>query len=239
MKPDPNYAQYLAQWNDAYQRLNYNQGLSSYFLGKSHDWAESSFAPTHHFARVLEVGAGTGAHIDSVRHTFDEYVMTDMNIDILQTAAKRSAATRNVRTEQQDATKLTYPDASFDRLIATHVLEHLPAPHQVLREWHRVVKPGGVITLVLPCDPGIAWRLGRAIGSRAKFVKVGMAYDYWMAREHINAINNLHALVQFYFDEVESFWRPFAIPSMDINLFYICHIKVGHNDKECNAKAIV
>lgn len=226
MKPDPDYAQYIAKWTEVYQPLNYDQGLSSYFLRKSHEWAENSFSQKQHFSRVLEVGAGTGAHVDSVRHTFEDYVMTDASLEMLEKSTPLKAKSGHIHTEQQDATNLSYPDASFDRLIATHVLEHLAEPHRVLREWHRVVKPGGIITLVLPCDPGIAWRLGRAVGSRPKFVKAGLAYDYWMAREHINAINNLHALVKYYFDEVEELWRPFGVPSIDLNLFYICHIKV-------------
>jgi SAM-dependent methyltransferase len=105
------------------------------------------------------------------------------------------------------------------------VLEHLPAPHAVLREWSRVVKPGGIISLVLPCDPGIAWRLGRAVGSRGKFVRAGLDYDYWMAREHINAINSLVALVEYYFPHREVAWKPFRVPSMDLNLFYIAHLR--------------
>lgn len=42
------------------------------------------------------------------------------------------------------------PDASFDFLIAAHVLEHLPNPIRALEEWCRVVKPGGLIYVVLP-----------------------------------------------------------------------------------------
>ena len=53
-----------------------------------------------------------------------------------------------------------------------------------------------------------------------------MEYDYWMAREHINPINNLVALLRYYFPERQESWAPLRIPSMDLNLFYLAHLKV-------------
>lgn len=226
MKPDPDYASYLLQWSNIYHALNYDRGLSSYFLRKSHDWAERGFTIAQHFPRVLEVGAGTGAHLSHIRHGYDEYVMTDSHPEMLDRIVAKRQWPGTVRVEKQDATRLDYPDQQFDRLIATHVLEHLERPHEVLREWSRVVRPGGIISILLPCDPGLAWRLGRAIGSRPKFRKAGLEYDYWMAREHVNSINNLVSLIQYYFDDRSEAWHPMRIPSMDLNLFYVCHLKV-------------
>jgi len=48
------------------------------------------------------------------------------------------------RVEQMDATRLDYPDASFDFVYSFVVFEHLPEPGKVLREATRVLKPGGV-----------------------------------------------------------------------------------------------
>lgn len=225
MKPDPSHEEYVRRWAELYESLNYNQGMAGYFLGKSHEWCERAFSSDDHFPRVVEVGAGTGVHIGYVRHGFDEYVMTDLNPPMLDKIRSEGHSGRVV-TACEDATALSFPDASFDRLIATHVLEHLPAPHEVLREWTRVLKPGGVMSLVLPCDPGLAWRLGRAVGSRGKFVRAGIAYDYWMAREHINSINNLVSLLRYYFDDVGEQWLPCRVPSMDLNLFFIAHVRV-------------
>lgn len=41
-------------------------------------------------------------------------------------------------------------DASFDFLIASHLLEHVANPLRALMEWHRVLKPDGVLLLVVP-----------------------------------------------------------------------------------------
>jgi len=225
MKSDPDHDDYLRRWSEMYDHGNYGKGLAGHFLKRSHSWCERPFGPEVFFPRVLEVGAGTGMHLRYVRHRFDEYLMTDLNPPMLAKIRVDAHAGR-VTTAQADATALQYPDRSFDRLIATHVLEHMPSPHLALREWARVLKPGGMLSLVLPCDPGMAWRIGRAVGSRGKFVRAGIDYDYWMAREHVNAINNLVAFVRYYFQDLHEQWMPLRVPSMDLNLFYIAHIRM-------------
>src|SRR6187551_2585495 len=119
MRPDPSHEQYLRQWAQLYERLNYDQGLAGYFLGKSHVWCERAFGPETHFGKVLEVGAGTGVHLSQVRHGFDEYIMTDLNPPMLAEASGSPARSDGrVTTRAEDATALSFPDASFDRLIA-------------------------------------------------------------------------------------------------------------------------
>ena len=223
MRQDPDFSDYMRKWTAVYERQNYEGGLAGYFLSKSHEWCERAYSASDHFSRVLEVGAGTGKHLQFVRHGFDEYVLTDMHTQMLEQVTQ--SAGRAVSVEVQDATKLTYADGSFDRLIAAHILEHLPEPHKVIREWMRVLKAGGVLSIVLPCDPGFAWRLGRNLGPRKSFTDVGIDYDYWMAREHINPVNNLVSFLRFYFgEEISEKWLPLRISSMDVNLFYIAHI---------------
>lgn len=222
---DPEHAAYLRQWAELYQSKNYDQGLAGYFLRKSHEWAEATWSSDQHFSRVLEVGAGTGVHVRFVRHAFDEYYLTDIHPPMMEKIIL-PATQSNLIVQVEDASRLSFPDDSFDRVIAAHVLEHLYKPHEILREWVRVLKPGGILTLVLPCDPGMMWRLGRYAVARRNFIKAGMQYDYWMAREHVNAVNNLVALVHYYFSDIEERWLPARIPSMDLNLFYIAHLKV-------------
>lgn len=226
--PHPDHTAYLKQWAALYEGKNYDTGLTGYFLKKSHEWSESSFGEDVHFSKVLEVGAGTGMHIKYVRHSFDEYFLTDLNPPLMDRIVISSSlrASGKIVVSPEDATSLSFPDNTFDRVIAAHVLEHLYQPHLVLQEWIRVLKPGGVLTLVLPCDPGVLWRLGRFAVARKKFIEAGLLYDYWMAREHVNPINNLVSFVRHYFGDIREEWLPMRIPSIDLNLFYIVHIKV-------------
>src|SRR6185437_7267708 len=78
MQPDHSYDDYMIRWTSAYQSANYDRGLAARLLTMSHIWCERAFGHNKHFSRVLEVGAGTGIHIQNVRHTYDEYVLTDL-----------------------------------------------------------------------------------------------------------------------------------------------------------------
>lgn len=49
-----------------------------------------------------------------------------------------------------DAVTLPLSDATLDYLCSSHVLEHLPNPLVALHEWHRVLRPGGSLYLVVP-----------------------------------------------------------------------------------------
>ena len=228
IKPHPNQTNYNSLWVNAYKTLNYGSSLSSRLLRTSHELAERKFPRNTHLDRVLEVGAGPGIHLDYVRHSFSEYFITDLRQDMLDKAERKYSPklARRVIYKKENAAKLSFNMNEFNRLLAIHVLEHLKNPHEVLTEWARVVSPGGIMTIVLPCDPGFLWRMGRYFGPRRNAIQLGLEYDYWMAREHINPINNLVNLIRYYFDRLEETWFPARLPSVDLNLFFICHIKV-------------
>jgi len=155
-------------------------------------------------------------------------VLTDPDEKTLEVARRKLHGRfgEKLQYETHSGEGLSYADNSFDRLIATHVLEHIYQPHLALKEWRRVVRNGGVISILIPTDPGIAWRLGRHFGPRKNAIAQGIAYDYVMAREHVNPCNNLVAMLRHYFPERTESWWPFAIPSIDLNLFFVCHVVV-------------
>jgi SAM-dependent methyltransferase len=49
-----------------------------------------------------------------------------------------------------DASAIPLPDASQDYVFSSHVLEHLPDTIRTLNEWLRLLKPGGVLFILLP-----------------------------------------------------------------------------------------
>lgn len=49
-----------------------------------------------------------------------------------------------------DATALADPDARFDGVLSLDVLEHIPQPDLALREFARVLRPGGTLVLTVP-----------------------------------------------------------------------------------------
>ena len=227
LRPDPDPQVYQSRLDATYHARNYGGSLAARMMRRGHDLLERPFDADDMFPTVVEVGAGTGEHLPHVRHRFDRYFLTDLNPTRLADARAslpHDLAAR-VTVTSEDATRLSFADASVDRLIACHILEHLPNPHAVLREWHRVVCPGGVLSILLPCDPGMLWRTGRALGPRTAARRAGIEYDYWMAREHVNSIGNLVTLIRYYFETREETWFPAVLPSVDLNLFYLCQIR--------------
>jgi SAM-dependent methyltransferase len=66
-------------------------------------------------------------------------------------ASHRSGAFRSVR--YLDVSRpFRFPDSTFEAVLATHVLEHLPpdAAERCLRETHRVLAPGGILRVAVP-----------------------------------------------------------------------------------------
>lgn len=51
-----------------------------------------------------------------------------------------------------DARHLEYPDGGIDEVYSSHLIEHIPAPQcdSLLKEWHRVLKPGGLLVIRCP-----------------------------------------------------------------------------------------
>ena len=222
---DQAWLDYRARFHNVYDQYNYASPLQAAVMGASHRLAERQFKRDHYYPRVLEVGSGTAEHLRYVSHRFDQYVLTDADSSALDVAKKKCEGMHAgaLSFEVAKGESLDYEDDSFDRLIAVHVLEHILQPHLALKEWSRVVKKGGVMSILIPTDPGIAWRLGRHLGPRKRALQDGIAYDYVMAREHVNPCNNLIALIHHYFPRRTEAWWPFALPSIDLNLFYVCH----------------
>jgi len=229
MRKEPSYEQAYVQ---SYDQHNADRTLAGRFLQKSHMLLESTLPKEDSAGTILEVGAGSGHHFAYVEKNFSKYIMTDASQDMLSIASEKyqkEISTGLLEIDEQNATALSYPDHSVDRLIATHVLEHLPDPVSVLKEWNRVVRPGGIISIVLPCDPGLLWRFGRYLGPRRNAKKKGIAYDYLQAAEHINSIFNLVVFMRHHFEDLSESWYPAMVPVPDLNLFYVCHARTAKN----------
>lgn len=54
----------------------------------------------------------------------------------------------HVKLEKMDATKLDYPDNSFDRVLAAYFISTVPEPVKVVEEMKRVCRPGGYLVFL-------------------------------------------------------------------------------------------
>src|SRR6266545_2884968 len=68
------------------------------------------------------------------------------------------------RATMQDLERLTYADASFDLVVSSHVMEHVPNPWRALAEVRRVLRPAGRYVFSIPFRyPALAETIVRAV----------------------------------------------------------------------------
>ena len=64
--------------------------------------------------------------------------------------AGKFGSNRKLRLINADGTNLPFPENSFDLILCTEMLEHIPSPIALLREVARVKKPQGIFILSTP-----------------------------------------------------------------------------------------
>jgi ubiquinone/menaquinone biosynthesis C-methylase UbiE len=132
-------------------------------LGRRHDVAQHYEGRAKHRAlelldlapglRVLDVGAGTGldnAQIADAVRPGGVAVGLDLSTTMLTVSRKRSDAP----LVQADCRALPITTASIDRIFSAYVLDLIPTTGitQALEEFHRVLRPGGLLTLASLTD---------------------------------------------------------------------------------------
>lgn len=88
--------------------------------------------------KLLDVGCGRKPYKDTYFATATSYVGIDHLTENSQPDIVASAL------------DLPFDDKSFDTVVCTEVLEHIPDPLRVLCEMHRVLKPSGYLILTTP-----------------------------------------------------------------------------------------
>lgn len=96
--------------------------------------------------RVLEVGCGHGLHAGKYSKRFAYYGI-DLSASLIDTCRRNIDDGTFVTS---NALSLPFADGTFDAVIGSAILHHLPRPEVALEEWQRVVRPGGDVTLIEP-----------------------------------------------------------------------------------------
>jgi SAM-dependent methyltransferase len=121
--------------------------------------------------RILDLGCGFGRHSYQAARLGAEVVAFDASADevrnvqdtfgAMAVAGELDAEAARVGAVQGDALKLPFVDGSFDRVIASEVLEHIPADETAMAELARVLRSGGSMAVTVPrCGPEfVNWAL--------------------------------------------------------------------------------
>jgi phosphatidylethanolamine/phosphatidyl-N-methylethanolamine N-methyltransferase len=130
--------------------------------------------------RILEVGVGTGITLPGYSSR-NRIIGIDLSEAMLRKARRRVAdlsLTNVQKLEVMDAQHLSFPDASFDVVVANHVISTVPNPEAALDECARILRPGGEMILLsrIGADAGLRHLVElllqpivRRLGWRAEF----------------------------------------------------------------------
>ena len=185
---------------------------------------------------VLDMGCGAGRHAFETVRRGCRIVALDQSleelVDVRNTfAAMIEAGELHDKVQGQpvsaDALKLPFADETFDRIICSEVLEHIPDDQTAIGELARVLRPGGSIAVTVPAwvAEKICWKLSdeyyapKAVGGhvriyrraqlRSKIRQVGLlpcGWDrahalhspYWWLKCAVGPANDKHRLVRAY-----------------------------------------
>ena len=147
--PDPDYLKH-DQYKDA-ARLSARGYLHATYSRNPYGWFKWLFdryqLPPQ--ARILELGAGAGWLWQDNAERIPagwQITLSDFSPGMLDEQRRTLAqVAHEFSFEEIDAQAIPYPDATFDAVIANHMLYHVPDRPQAIAELRRVLKPGGTL----------------------------------------------------------------------------------------------
>jgi len=102
-------------------------------------------------SKVLDIGAGGCPHREKFNHckyfTQDFTQLSDLQIQNQEGYGRIDFVS--------DILEIPVPDKSYDAILCTEVIEHIPDPISAIQEMSRILKPGGILLITAPLQSGL------------------------------------------------------------------------------------
>ena len=143
---------------------------------------------------ILDIGCGNARDILPMLRDGAVIVGVDLSEGMIRQARADLAAAgyRDVRLEVGDATALQFADGTFDKIVCSEVIEHIPDADKAMAEMHRVLRPGGILVLSTPnrrswygFDRYVLW-------SHVLRKRWNHPYDNWRSVSELRALVERH-----------------------------------------------
>ena len=163
--------------------------------------------------RVLDVGCGTGRHSwEACRQSRCLVYALDIDVDELMRAKgmframdEQGESRGQWSLLQASTMSLPFKEASFDKIICSEVLEHVPDDWHTMREMARVLKDEGILAISVPnyLPEAICWRISSRYHNRAgghvRIYRPGqLLAPLHESNLHVYATRRKHALHSIY-----------------------------------------
>lgn len=96
--------------------------------------------------RVLDIGCGPGFFSIVLAEEGYHVTAADLTPAMLEQARENAGdLASSITFKEMNAEELLFPDNSFDAIVTRNLTWNLPHPEKAYREWHRVLRPGGIL----------------------------------------------------------------------------------------------
>lgn len=102
--------------------------------------------------RILDIGCGGGFFLNAVREIFDKLYGLEISSELAEFVKKKW----DIDVHIGNILNIDFPKNYFDIITLYDVLEHMFHPDELLREIHRILKPGGVVVVSTPNVNGLS-----------------------------------------------------------------------------------
>lgn len=165
------------------------------------------------FVSTLEIGAGLGEHLAYETLSKEQrtnYTVLELRKNMADEISKRNLGVKVCVGDCQIS--ISANEGEFDRIIAIHVLEHLPNLPAAIKEIYRVIhKQHGTLSIVIPCEGGMAYQLARKMSAQRIFEKrYKQPYQWFIEREHVNKVSEILEEILPYFKLESRQFFPFS-----------------------------
>lgn len=146
------YFTHSGRWEDGVSPLRsalkrgYGLALKVSLVGKQRQRHQQMYLSRSHAGKLLEVGCGGGATLLRFRQLGWDAEGQEVDADAAAAARRLSAAPVHLGPLVQ----LRLPEGGYDVIAMNHVVEHVAEPIGLLRECHRLLKPGGTLVAITP-----------------------------------------------------------------------------------------
>ena len=173
------------------------------------------------FGHWLDIGCGTGQTLPRL-HQLGAQQVCGIDLACGMISSARRFASPAIALLQADADQIPLADACCDGLFSSLMLQWSEQPHSTLREWARVLKPGGTLALatLLPGTQQELLQAWRSIDDKPHVNNFISAADLQQAllQAGLRSVSRQQSLLQEHYDSLTSLLRNLkAIGATNVN----------------------
>tara|TARA_B100001741_G_C16447015_1_gene548511 strand:- start:213 stop:911 length:699 start_codon:yes stop_codon:yes gene_type:complete len=214
---------------DNYLKTNYT-GLAKILYYFNHKLLEFGYIHKYN-EHIVEVGGGAEPHINYMDvKNIKSYTIVD--------SIKYKKKINNLKKKYKK-TKFYFIDyrkklkkRKYTRLISSHTFEHFNNFEKNFINLLNCLKKDSIISIALPCDPGMFWRVLQYLYyfKQKKYYgwKSIKEKDLSHSRDHCTPVQNIEKIINFYFKKKKKYYFPLFFPSINLNIFLIIQLKLNN-----------